>query len=574
MKDLMRLLGLFWPYRYWLLAGVALALLTLAANIALMAMSGWFIASMALAGIAGISMNYFTPAAVIRGAAIVRTAGRYAERLVTHEATFRMVASLRVWFFRQLEPLAPSALGDLHSGDLLSRIRADIDSLDQFYLRVLVPVLVALIAVVLIGLVAARYDATISVALVMLLLIAGIALPWLMARLGQAPGKEIVNQAAQMRTQLVENVQGMAELTSYQALEQYRDKVRDSGEAWGRAQSKMGRVAALAQSGLMLLSSLGLLLVLLLAIPLLERGGIEPAQLVMLALFTLATFEAVMPLPEAFRVLGQVRTAAQRIFEIADREPLVTEPAFPASIPSHFDIHIDFDSVSFGYDPEKPVLHNISFSLPQGRRLGIVGPSGAGKSSLIQLLLHYRDPLVGKVALGGRDIASFQQEQLQQWIAVVPQKVFLFNASIRNNLLLAKPDASEAELDRVCRIAQINDFIAAQPDGYDTWVGETGVRVSGGQARRIAIARALLLDFQCLVLDEPGEGLDPQTERDLLASLETALDGRSLILITHSLVGLNRVDQIIVLDQGRCVESGSYASLIRQQGYLTQFSLI
>lgn len=573
MNNLWRLIKLFQPYRGWVLLGILLSTITLLANIALMAISGWFIASMAIAGVAGVTMNYFSPAAMIRGAAIFRTAGRYAERLVTHEATFRLLSSLRLWFYRHLEPLVPAALEDIRSGDLLSRIRADIDMLDNLYIRIIVPTAVALIGVMLTVWVMSLYHVSLAMVLFSLLVLAGLVLPIVMSYLGNRPGRIVIEQSSLLRTQVVDNVQGMAELTVCGALNESANQVADCSEQWIAAQKKMARVSGLAQSGLLLFSNLAVWFIILLAVPLVSTSVLAPAELAMLALFTLAAFESVMPLPEAFRLLGQVQASAKRLFAIIDREPPVREPLHGADKPEKF--IIDFENVTFRYLPgSAPVLQAINLSLTPGKKLAIVGPTGSGKSSLIQLLLRYRAAESGAIFLGQQPLEDYKSEQLHQWFAVVSQKVHLFNTTIRNNLLLASPEASQQELDHACRVAQLSEFIEQQPQGYDTWVGETGVKLSGGQARRVAIARALLRNFECLILDEPGEGLDNRTERDLISALLQELGDRSLLLITHSQTGLDQVDEIMVLENGMCVDTGSYQQLTSRHARLSFLPLL
>ncbi len=560
MKMLLRLLGLFKPYIGWMLLGILASALTLFANVALMAISGWFIASMAMAGAAGISMNYFTPAAMIRAAAIVRTGGRYVERLVTHEATFRLLAKLRVWFYRHLEPHAPAGLENYRSGDLLSRIRADIDTLDNLYVRVIVPVFVALIGGVLLTLVAAAYDQQLALILLLTLLLAGVVLPLWTARLGRRPGKQVVELSATLRTAVVDGVQGMAELTVCGAEEESARQTNMASKQLIRAQEKMSRIAGLSQTGLLLSANLALWAIMLSAIPLVESGTINPQDLAMLALFTLAAFESVMPLPEAFSLLGQTTIAAKRLFDIVDRKLLVQEPDTASPAPEQF--HWQFDSVGFRYAEDEPmVLQDITLDLPPGKRMAVAGSTGSGKSTLIHLLLKYRAPNTGQISLSGNDLSTYKGEDLRDWIAVVPQQVYLFNTTIRDNLNLANPDAKQETLESACRIAQIHDFIVSQPDGYDTWVGETGVKLSGGQARRIAIARALLRDFHLLVLDEPGEGLDLATQQALMEALFGYLEDRSLLMITHQPTGLKKLDEVVVIDSGKIIERGSYAGL-------------
>lgn len=546
--------------------GILLSTLTLFANISLMALSGWFIASMAIAGVAGLSMNYFSPAAAIRAAAILRSAGRYGERLVTHEATFRLLSSFRLWFYRNLEPLVPQALEDVRDVDLFNRIRADIDSLDNFYLRILVPFSVAAMGVLITTVFVWQYDAAIAVIVLLMLLLAGGVLPLVIGYLSREPGRLEVETSAHLRTQVVDGIQGLAELSVLGAIEQHNRRAVESSRQWINVQQRMGRLSGVSQAGLLLFANVAMWLVLILAIPLVRERSIEPAELPMLVLLCLAAFESVMPLPEALRLVGQTVAAAKRVFELIDREPAVPQPEKRTPLPDRLDLEIRH--LAFSYRDDAPVLQNINLDLPQGKKIALVGATGTGKSSLISLLLRHRQPDSGQVSLGQREITDFSSEQLQDCFAVVPQQVHLFNTTIRHNLLIANPQASDSDLKQACELAQIEEFIQAQPEGYDTWVGETGVALSGGQARRVAIARALLRNYQCLILDEPGEGLDANTEKQLLNGLCNSLDQRSLVLITHSRAGLELMDEILVLDQGCIVERGTYAGLIELRGQL------
>lgn len=573
MNELWRLLKLSRPYAGWMLLGILLSTLTLFANISLMALSGWFIASMAIAGIAGLSMNYFSPAAAIRAAAIVRTAGRYGERLVTHEATFRLLSNLRIWFYKNLEPLVPQALEDVRDVDLFNRIRADIDSLDNFYLRILVPFSVAALGVLVTTLFVLQYDTTIAVVVLSMLLLAGGVLPLIVGFLSREPGQREVEASAHLRTQVVDGIQGLAELSVLGEIGQHNRRALDASRQWINAQQRMGRLAGVSQAGLLLFANITMWLVLILAIPLVGEQSIEPAELPMLVLLCLAAFEAVMPLPESLRLLGQTVIAAKRVFELIDREPAIQQPKKRASVPVQFDLTVR--QLAFSYRADAPVLQGFDLDLPQGKKIALVGATGTGKSSLISLLLRHRQPDSGQIMLGEKDISEFHSEQLHDFFAVVPQQVHLFNTTIRHNLMLANPLALGSDLNKACGLAQIADFIKAQPDGFDTWVGETGVALSGGQARRVAIARALLRDHRCLILDEPGEGLDANTEKQLLTGLCENLEQRSLILITHSRTGLEMMDEILVLDHGKIIERGTYDSLIklRRQFYRTMAEL-
>ncbi|MBU0656721.1 MAG: thiol reductant ABC exporter subunit CydC [Gammaproteobacteria bacterium] len=575
MNDLLRLLRMFKPYWGWTVLGIFLSFITLLANVGLMAVSGWFISAMAMAGAAGVTMNYFTPSALIRLAAIVRTAGRYGERLVTHEATFRLLAELRVWFYQQLEPLAPARLEAYRSGDLLSRIRADIDKLDTVYLRLLVPLVVAMLATLVFVVVLLFYHPLLALVEGTLLLVAGVFIPWLMNRLGHTTGQQIVATKAQMRAALVNDLQGMGELLVYGAAASHASEINRLSHELARQQQAMSGLQGVAQGALGLCANLAMWGMLLVAIPLVSDGRLAPPELAMLALFALASFEAVMPLPLAFQTLGETLAALRRIFELTDMQPAVLEPQQPLPMPHTF--HFAFKDVVFRYGENADTLHNITLDFSPASKLAVVGATGSGKSTLASLLLRFRESASGEILLAGQPIQHYSGEALRQHIAVVPQQTHLFNATIRDNLLLAKPDADQAAIEAACRLALIHDFISSQPQGYDTWVGETGVRLSGGQAKRVAIARALLKNVPVLILDEPTEGLDPETARQVMHNIvgHVQINQQSLLLITHRLQGLEQMDNIHVMDAGHIIESGTHAGLLAAQGhyhYLTSIN--
>jgi ATP-binding cassette subfamily C protein CydC len=550
MTDLRRLLALFRPYRGWIALGILASLVTLIANVTLMAVSGWFIASMAMAGAAQMSMNYFTPAAAIRACAIARTGGRYGERLFTHEATLRLLAELRVWFYRHLEPLAPARLQYYRGGDLLSRIRADIDTLDHFYLRVLVPGVTGLLGGVACVTFLLLYHPRLALILAALLLLAGVLVPWGAQRLGQGPGRRKVELEAELRVAAVDGIQGLAELQVYGHAESQARRMAQLGVELAREQRHLAGLHGMFQGALGLGANLAMWFTVWSAIPLARDGTITPPDLAMLALFALAAFESVLPLPPAFQALGETRAAARRIFEIVDAEPEVDESDAPSPTAKNFELVVQ--DVSFRYPgTASPALQALSFGLPPGQRLALVGPSGSGKSTLVQLLLRFREPMSGRITLGGHTLSRYRGEDLRRYVAVVPQETRLFTGTLRENLLLANPQASPDALERACRSARVHEFIAAQPEGYDTWIGEAGLTLSGGQARRVAIARALLRDAPILVLDEPTEGLDEPTARSVLEAIIEPMEGHSVLLITHHTEGLEPMDRVLRLEGGR-----------------------
>ena len=545
-----RLFRIYRPHLGWLALGTLLGLLTVLANVGLLALSGWFITAMAVAGVTGTTINYFAPAALIRGLAMLRTGGRYAERVITHEATFRLIADLRTWFYRHIEPLAPAALSAYRSGELLSRLQKDIDRLDAVYLRIAMPIIVAAISVLLFTVFMALYDLRLALVNLALLVLGGLLLPLAINRLSQEAGRQQVHLAAELRTQAVDAVQGLPELLAFGADAGQARLFKRTNQEWLEQQDRLQRIQSVADAGLSLLSQIAIWSVLLLGIPLVHAAQLPAPNLAMLALFALAGFEALLPLPAAFGVISETREAAQRLFSVTDMQPPVSEPQTPLDPPQQGDIC--FRQVSLRYsDGATPALRDVSFRLPVGSRTLLQGASGAGKSSIIQLLLRFYDPSKGQILFDGIDLRQFDSEHWRSRVTLLSQHTQLIAGTVRENLLIAAPHADESELKAACQQAHILDFVESLPQGLDTWLGETGSKVSGGQARRIAIARALLKPSPLLLLDEPTEGLDRKTEQALLADLQRLFEGRTVLLITHRPLPLSGIDQVLTLDQGR-----------------------
>jgi len=551
--GLARLIRLFVPYKGWLAAGVALSLLTLLANVGLMAVSGHFIASMALAGLAGATLNYFTPAALIRLFAILRTVGRYLERLVTHEATFRLLSSLRVWFYQRIEPLAPAGLVRYRGADLANRIQSDIDSLDHVYLRFIVPVCVAALGGTAIVVVMAFFSPRVALATAFFLILAGAMLPLWLRRLGMAPGESLVASRAALRSASVDGLLGLAELRVYGATERQFRQIERISDQHIAAQRELSRLTGLGLANLGLAASLAVWLAVVLTVPMIHAGALSGPTLPMLALFTLASFEAVLPLPQAFQALGESLAAARRMFDIVDTEPPVPESGEPSPALDAADLSVR--GLSFRYRESEPwVLQDLNLELAAGGRLALVGATGSGKTSLVSVLLRFWDYQEGQVQLGGHDLRAYRPDDLRRYITVLSQDAYIFNTTVLDNLLMARPDASESEVVDACQAAQIHDFIMSLPQGYFTELGEAGTLLSGGQARRIAIARAFLKDAPILILDEPTEGLDRATEGEVLAAITTLMQGRSVLLISHHIESLSLLaDTVAELENGRIV---------------------
>ncbi|CAG9297386.1 thiol reductant ABC exporter subunit CydC [Celerinatantimonas diazotrophica] len=551
-RELRWLFAISRPYLGWMLAGILLATTVILANVALLAVSGWFITAMALSGLGAIVVNYFTPAAAIRGLAILRTAGRYFERIVTHEATFRLLAGLRQWFFERLEPLAPARIQHYQGGDLLSRISADIDSLENAYLRILTPTFAALLASFLMILFLWFWSPAIALTNLIGLLMVGLALPWAALYLGINSGRNIVKARAVLRQRISETVRGLAEITLYGNPQQRMITLQEENEALVIPQRQQNRIDASSTALTGLVSQFTWLVMIVIAIYLLQSGRLNGPELVMLAFFGMASFEAVATLPIAFRALGETWGAASRILDLVDAEPAVTDPRHPSAAPQQFDIR--FEAVCFTYPQTKhPALHDISFCLKQGQKLAIQGASGSGKTSVTQLLLKFWAADSGQITIGGTGLEDLKGDTVRKLCAVVSQHVHLFNTTLAANLYLAKPDATDEEVREACRAAAILDDIQALPEGFNTEVGEAATRLSGGQIRRLGIARALLKDAPIVILDEPTEGLDAGTEQQVIQALAKLLQGRTAIIITHRPQLLTLADHHLLIDKGSIV---------------------
>ncbi len=554
MKDLWFFLKLFKPHGAWLVGGISLSLLTAFASIALLTLSGWFISSSAIAGLIAIdgnalAFNFMLPAAQIRALAITRTLGRYGERLVTHEATFRVLAGIRSWFFQQLIPLVPGRLSVMRSGDLLSRMTADIDALDALYLRLLAPAMLATIGVTAVTVFLGFYSPVISLSTGLMLIIASVWVPWVFNRLGRAGAEEIVVLAANFRIRQIDMMQGLADLIANQAYGRFSGFLGQFSVLMINTQRQNNRLSAISSAITFLLAQITLLMALVLAAISFKNGLLSGSDLALVVFCVIAAFEIVMPLPQAMQMLAKTQKAARRIRQVAEMPPTTLQPKQALAMPGRYDLRLN--DVSFRY-PDQPnwVLKNINLTISQGSKIAIVGANGSGKTTLLQLLMRYYDPEQGSVLLAGQDLKQLDADELMTCFGVLSQRSQLFAASIKENLLIAKPNASATELDAAIQAAGLEKFIGYLPEGLETWVGESGVKVSGGEARRIALARLYLKNAPVLILDEPTEGLDNDTERDVFKALENFARDKTVVMVTHREAGLGLVDVIYGMERG------------------------
>jgi ATP-binding cassette subfamily C protein CydC len=550
-----------------MVAGSLFGLIATTATVGLLALSGWFLSAAAFAGLsttAAQTFNYFFPSIGVRIFAISRTLARYAERVVSHDATFRILESLRIWFYERIEPLAPARLMRYRSGDILNRVLADIDALDNLYVRVLSPSLVAGVLVAGLTVFLSLFDPLIALTALGWLVVAGIGLPAAAGIAGAAAGRRLSHLMTQMRIQIVEGIQGLPELLIFNRRWDYLGQMDRDNRNLLDVQRRMSHIRGVSLAGITLISGLAVVSAIYQGAALVSSGVLHGASLAMIALTVLAAFDALMPLPSAYQYLGRTREAARELLEVVGSEPPVTFPENSLAALHHFDV--SFDRVSFRYtENAADAVHDIHFHLPAGQRFAVLGPTGAGKSTLAHLMVRFWDAQSGSVRIGGKDIRGLNERDLRQSVSLVSQQAHMFNASVRDNLLIARPGATEPELWQALAAVRLADFVKSLPQGIDTWIGESGRLVSGGQARRLALARAILRDAPIWVLDEPTEGLDRATERHIMETLFEITSGKTVLLITHRLVGLDRLERILVMEDGRIVEQGTHAELLQDR---------
>jgi len=549
MRALLRLAPIYRPYLGWIALSVLTAVVAALASAGLMAVSGEFIAAMAIAGATGGEMNYYSPSALVRLFAILRTGARYGERVVGHEATLRMVAEARGWLFGRLAPLAPGALQDLRSGEVLARLKTDIEHLETAFLRVAAPMATAAATTTAIAVFIALYDLRLACLFVALGAATGLALPLAFAGRLRRPTAQAARLQGERRTALVDALDGLGELLvagafagrAAEAQAQYSAQSADeertlAAVAWTQAATSLAADAA----------TLGALALGALAI---SQGRLVAPDVSMLTLLVASGFEPLATLPAAFAAAPAAAASIRRVCDLADRKPLVTDPANPSPPPSGFDIVME--NVSYAYPGARAsALNDVCLTIPEGACIAIAGRSGAGKTTLTDLMLRVRDPDKGAVRIGGASVKDLRLDDVRARYAVAPQFPHLFDRSLAQNLRFAKTSATDAELRRALDLVGLSPLLKELPAALNSHVGALGAKLSAGQARRVALARAWLAERPILLLDEPTEALDAQSERRLIDNLLAATPGRTVIVLTHSAEARAKFDRwLIVADR-------------------------
>jgi thiol reductant ABC exporter CydC subunit len=566
MRVLGRLLRFLIPSAPALALATLLGVLMVASNMGLLGLAAYLVAAAALKP---LLTALSVPIYLVRLFSLTRAGARYAERLTSHALTFRLLARLRTWFYGRLEPLAPLRLGQYRSGDLLARIVKDVDDLENLYLRGVAPLAVAFLVAALTTAFFALISPLLALATLACLLVGGAGVPALVAVLARRWHRRELELRAALQATLVDGVQGVVDLVACGAEADYLQKVAGLNGALGGVQGRLAVLTGVQDSTSDLVAQGTVLVVLAMAIPLVSAGRVGGASLAAMALVALASFEALRPVGQAFAALGRTLAAGGRLFAIVDSPPAVTEPPHPLVVPPS--PALEFRHVCFAYAPDEPaVLHDVTLQIAPGRRVAVVGPSGAGKSTLVALAARFADPSGGALLLAGQPLAAYASDAVRDAVGVTGQDAHIFQRSVRANLLLARPAASEDDLWWALEQAQLASVVRRLPEGLDSQVGAQGQALSGGERQRLAVARVLLKDAPLVILDEPTAHLDPDTERRLLDALWAALAGRGVLLITHRLVCMDAMDEILVLDAGHVVERGTHAQLLAAGGLYRQ----
>jgi ATP-binding cassette subfamily C protein CydC len=535
---------------------------TILSGIGLLGTSGYLISAAALQpSIAELQIAIVA----VRFFGISRGVFRYAERLVSHDATLRLLGGLRVWFYRRLEPLAPARIREYRRGDLLSRLVHDIDLLEDLYVRVISPALIALGVGLFTGFLLGRWDPLFAVAFWCFYLIAAFLIPFGVGRLTKSAADAQVARRGELEGFLLEYLGGLADLLLFDHSKSWQNRIQALSRHYEQSLARLTRITSVFEALLNLVQNLALIPLLLIAIPAVISGDLDPVFLAAALLISYAGYEAVLPLPRSSRQWSSSTKAARRLFEILDVDPAVLPPEKP--IPAGEPSRLQAQELEFYYPNEhQSALSDVSFRIRKGEQIGIAGRSGAGKSTLVNLLLRFWEYTSGSMRLDTTEIRELLPGDVRRFFAVVEQDGYLFEGTIRQNLKLAKSDAPDDTILTALRDAEALQFIESLPEGLDTWIGEHGFGLSGGEARRILIARALLQDRSALVLDEPTADVDPLTANKLIRTLRSETDSRLIIWITHRLGGLDFLDEILVLEKGQVIERGGFSDLLDQKG--------
>ncbi|MDG6882358.1 Probable ABC transporter ATP-binding protein HI_0664 [Phocoenobacter uteri] len=550
MRSLFPFFSLLKNHAIHLILGIILAITSLSASIGLLSLSGWFLAASSLFGSVMV-FNFFYPSSGVRGLAIGRTITRYFERIVTHDATFRVLATLRVTVFKKIIPLSPAQINQYRNSELLNFMVADVDTLDTLYLNLLSPFVSAIMVILFMGFGLWFVSPIISLVICGTLFALLLIFPTAFYHLGLKTGKTIIEDRSHYRAKFVEWVQLHSEFLLFGINEKATQQLQQTEQDWIKSQSTQNQLTGLSNA--LLIASNGLLVtfVIYLCATAIQLPNIENNEaLIALVLFcTLASLEILTPIGVAFLHLGQVITAAERLTKVTNQSPIQfgTKQFLQNNVQNS--PLIQFENVNFHYNEQQSVLNAFNLSIKQGEKVAILGQTGCGKTSIFQLLNRNYAPISGHIFLNNCKIEDYTETALRQSMITLNQRVHIFSSSLRDNLLIAKPDATDSELIQQLNNVGLNHLVE-QPEGLNLWLGDGGRPLSGGEQRRLGLARVLLHPAQILLLDEPTEGLDRETEQQILNLIFETTQDKTLLMITHRLSQMARFDRVYHLENG------------------------
>lgn len=559
--PLRRMISLAWPRGGRFALGVLLGAAATGAGVALLGLAAWMLATAAdhppitALGVAVVAT---------RALGVGRGVARYLERLVTHDAAFRTLAEVRVRVYERLAATEP--FGRFRSGDLVSRLVNDTEATLDLLVRGLTPPLISVVTGGATVLFLTVLYVPGGLLLAAGLLLAGLAVPLAAAALSRAPGERQAKARGELSTALVDTLHGAPDLVAYGAMERQVERVDAADAELTRLARRDSTLLGLGAGASALITGLTVWGSLFLGVAAVEGGTLDAVSLAVLVLTTLAAFEIVAPLPAVAARLGSIRAGGARLFGVLDTPAAIAPPTRTGLDAEGGTVRVRDLRVRYG--PEEPwALDGVDLEIPAGRTVAVIGPSGAGKSTLASVLLRFRDPDGGRVEIGGEDITAYPSDEVRGVVSGVPQDPHVFASTLRENLRLARPGARDDELWEALRRVRLADEVAAMPRGIDTRVGTHGLGLSGGMVQRLALARAVLAAPRVLVLDEPTAHLDPDTRDAVVEDLLAAAEGFSTLLITHDLTGLDRVDRIYVVRDGRVLQEGTHEELSHQEGW-------
>jgi ATP-binding cassette subfamily C protein CydC len=566
--TLKKLFNLISPYIGRMTAAISLGFLTIASGIGLMSTSAYIIARAALQPpLAELQVAI----AGVRAFGIGRGLLRYAERLVSHDAALRILSHLRVWIYDHVEPLESSRFESYRSGDLLARLISDVNTLENFFVRALAPTAVAIGTLVTMTIFMGAFHSRLALIFFIFFLLDLFFIPLMSFHWTGRIGTKLVLLRSDMFTSILDGLQGSADLIAFNQTEKYQTEIHETMQKYHQAQHLSAWASGFSSALSVSIASLSVIGLIIAAIPIIQSGSLSGIDLAVLVLANFASYEAAFALPNAYQELNLDIAAGTRIFDLTEstKSPSATENQTFERRSSPPEVHIR--ALTYTYrDRLDPALHDLSFTIQPGDSIAIVGPSGSGKTTLVDLLMQFQPAAQGQILIDGRDIRSFDPQSIRQIFSVIPQRAYLFHTTLRENLLLGQPGATDTQLIEALKSAQSLELLDQLPSGLDTQVGEHGYQLSAGERQRISIARALLKDAPILILDEATSHLDAETEARLWRSLNSILGNRSSLIISHRLIQLERCTQILVLDKGQTIQRGDYKELLSQEGWFSR----